>query len=518
MARRRKNLFSSGSGRGRRDYRNASIGPDMGGYDAKGNTRRARSVKKGRHVIPASRDTQRERGTWQAYRPGEIGYVRPKTTSAETAVDHSRRRQRGERLLRPRRTLSARTILLAVLAVAAVIAFAAGVASCVFNGSVNNRMTLRDDALSEVLVVPTEADAAYYLLLAGNSHVSTFPDTREDVQETGDPDVLFLVRVDAAAPAATVISIPANLTCTLSDGTEGFISHEYSIGGYAGLVELVAEFAGVDISHFAIADADGFVQLVDALGGISMDVSEEVDDPEAGSIYIAAGDQTLDGAQALVLARAKNYSGGYETRAQNQMEELVALVAKASSGEGLGAQQSTLDAIAGTFQTDLAADGVSGLLASYAQMDAEDVYLARVPGYSQDAGGTLQFTVSSSAWASMMEKVGAGGDPNEKSEAVLSVKPADYTVTVLNGAGIDGVAGDAAEALQSAGYQVKDTGNTDQFAYNETLVVYKEEKNAAAAQAVADALGVGRAVEAGIYYDFDTDLEVVIGQDWKPAS
>ena len=72
--------------------------------------------------------------------------------------------------------------------------------------------------------------------------------------------------------------------------------------------------------------------------------------------------------------------------------------------------------------------------------------------------------------------------------------------------------------LENAGYKVKETGNTDQFAYNETLVVYKDDKNAVAAEAVADTLGLGRPVEAGIYYEFNTDLMVIVGQDWRPRS
>ena len=144
--------------------------------------------------------------------------------------------------------------------------------------------------------------------------------------------------------------------------------------------------------------------------------------------------------------------------------------------------------------------------------------MAQVPGYSGYEGGELQYSLAPNAWKNMMEKVNGGGDPNEKSEAVQSVDPSKYTLTVKNGAGVAGMATEAAEVLEGLGYTVKETGNTDQFAYNETLVVYKDEKNAAAAEAVADGLGLGRPVEAGIYYDFNTDLMVIVGQDWKPRN
>ena len=478
----------------------------MGGYDAKGNTHTARSVKKTKPAHAANA----EQGSRRTYRPGEIGYVRPQTASGETVADYSRRRQRKARSMRKAPDISIRSIaMLIVLGIVAIIV-AASVASCVFQGSVNSRMTLQDAALSEALATPENAQDPYYMLFEGS-----FGETADD---QGESDVLMLVRVDAQAAQATVVSIPSNLIWTLSDGSNGFIGHEKALSGDAGLVKTVANFAGVDIAHYATADADDFVRLVDALGGIEVELPEEVDDPEAGSLYIPAGKQTLNGEQALVVCRAKNYLGSYEMQAQNQMKVLVAIAKKAASGEGLGAQQSTLDTIAGTFQTDLSTNDVIALLKAFAGVAPEDVQMARVPGYSGYEGGELQFSVAPNGWKSMMEKVDAGGDPNEKSEAVQSVDPSKYTLTVKNGAGVAGAANEAAEILESAGYTVKETGNTDQFVYNETLVVYKDEKNAAAAEAVADALGVGRPVDAGIYYEFNTDLQVIVGQDWKPRS
>ena len=483
-------MFSSGSRRRkRRDYRDASIGPNMGGYDAKGNRHTERSVKKTR---PAHAATTPDPGSRRTYTPGEIGHVLPDTSTRETQAAYSRRAQQRAKKLRQPTNIPVRTIgMIAIVAVLA-IAIAAWVASCVFQNSVNSRMDLQDPAVSEALVAPENAQDPYYLLLTGYFG-------KESQAETG-PDVLMLVRVDAAAGKAVVISIPSNLIWSLSDGSNDFIGKEALLSGDAGLVRAVSGFAGVDIAHFAKADADGFVALVDALGGIEVELPEEVDDPEAGSIYIPAGKQTLSGEQALVVCRAKNYLTSYEMRAQNQMKVLV------------------VDAIAGTFRTDISTGNALDLLRAFASASPETVSMARVPGYSGFEGGELQFSVAPNGWKTMMEKVDSGGDPNEKSEALQSVDPSKYTLTVRNGSGVAGAATEATEVLENAGYKVKETGNTDQFAYNETLVVYKDDKNAVAAEAVADTLGLGRPVEAGIYYEFSTDLMVIVGQDWRPRS
>lgn len=507
MARRDDNLFSSGRRRKKRhDYRNASIGPNMGGFDAKGNTHTSRSVKKTQPAHSTSQVTPQRRS--RTYKPGEIGYVDPATRSGESAASYARRRERNRRKMRMPSNIPFRGIALIVLALAAAIGVALGVASCVFQGSVNSRLALHDPAVAEALVAPESTDMPTYTLVSGSFHDPGQPDD--------GPDVLMLVRLEPQGSNATVISIPSNLMWTLTDGTDNFIGREATIGGDAGLIRVVSDFAGVDIAHFAKVDAEGFVALVDAMGGIELELTEEVDDPDAGDIYLPAGYQTLDGAQALTFCRAKNYLGSYETRSYNQMRVLLAMVQKASSATGLGATQSTIDTIAGHFQTDLPIHELSSLLERFSGVQESDVMMARVPGYTSYEAGEIRFSVAPNAWRTMMEKVQAGADPNEKSEAVLAVNPADYRLTVKNGSGVGGAANQVTEVLQAAGWRVEETGNTDQFAYGETLVVYKDEGQIAAAEAIADTLGVGRPVEAGIYYSFETDLEVIVGQDWKP--
>ena len=87
----------------------------------------------------------------------------------------------------------------------------------------------------------------------------------------------------------------------------------------------VADFAGVNVAHYVKTDAESIVRLVDALGGVEVNVAEEVDDPNAGDAYLPAGTQTLDGAQALTFLRASNFSNGLEVQAANQRELLTAL-------------------------------------------------------------------------------------------------------------------------------------------------------------------------------------------------
>ncbi len=88
------------------------------------------------------------------------------------------------------------------------------------------------------------------------------------------------------------------------------------------------------------------------------------------------------------------------------------------------------------------------------------------------------------------------------------------TVTVRNGAGIEGVASDAAAALTGSGFAVGEVGNADQFVYDETLVVYSGE-DSSAADLVVSKLDRGRVVQSRGMYSFSTDVLVVVGKDWR---
>ena len=207
----------------------------------------------------------------------------------------------------------------AVIAVAVVAVVAGGVGLATFFGSVDGKMGLGDSDAKAALTAPKEG--AWYALLAADLGAATA------TQEQEGPDALVLARVDASSRAVALVSIPANLQVTLKDGKVHPL-REAAAQGDAALVSAVAGFAGVDIAHYAKADAAGIASLVDHLGGVEVDVTQEVDDPAAGDTYLAPGVQTLDGNAAVTFLRARNFANGIDDQAQNQRAFLASLAAR----------------------------------------------------------------------------------------------------------------------------------------------------------------------------------------------
>ena len=324
------------------------------------------------------------------------------------------------------------------------------------------------------------------------------------------------MRTDSSGKNACIISIPADVQVSLKDGKYYPIREASVRESDASLVSAIANFADVKISHVVKIDAAGLVQLVDTLGGVDVDLSEEVDDPNAGSVYLPAGSQTLTGEGALTLARATNFASPRQTQAENQRKLLEAVSLRMVSG-GKSSLVGLLDQLQGAFGTDMGSSDALSLAESLKGMSADSVTGALVPGYVTQSDGQDVFAVSNSSWTEMMDRVDSGQEPAEQTQAATT-DPGSFTITLKNGGGITGAAASMESTLTSKGFKVSETGNTDTSVYSETLVIYNSSDAQPAAQTVLDAMGVGRLVQNTGAYSFGTDVLVILGKDWKPSS
>lgn len=440
---------------------------------------------------------------------GVVDTLLPSTATRETSSDYSRRVGRRDIAQELQRKARVRRIAAAVIAVAVVAVVAGGVGLATFFGSVDGKMGLGDSDVKAALTAPKEG--AWYALLAADLGAATA------TQEQEGPDALVLARVDASSRAVTLVSIPANLQVTLKDG-KVYPLREAAVQGDAALVSAVAGFAGVDIAHYAKTDAAGIASLVDHLGGIEVDVAQEVDDPAAGDVYLAPGVQTLDGNAAVTFLRARNFSNGIDDQARNQREFLASLAARMLEDGGALAFATQLDAVGGSFHTDVAAVDALKLAGALGGIDAASVQGALVPGYEATRDGATRYVASSDAWAGMMELVDAGQPPVVDEGAYAQVDRGSFKLEVRNGAGITGGAAQVGEILAADGFSVAGTGNADSSEFPETLVVYDGEEHKEQAEEVVRALGTGRAIVGAGYYEYETDVLVIIGRDWKPVA
>ncbi len=475
---------------------------------------------------------------------GYIDTITPDTSSGEDEYEHLRRTRSRAFSEEIQHRMRVRRTVIIIVGCIAVLAIAIGVGVAVFFGSLNGKLAL-EDSDAESALVAVEDDEPFYTLIAADLD-------QGDLPELGaGPDALMLVRIDPATRYVAVVSIPANTRVELSDG-EMHELRDAANQGDAALINSVASLLQVDISHYVKTDADGIESLISDFNDIEIDVKEEVDDPTAGSEYLPSGTWVLSGSQVLTLLRASNFAGGIATQAENQREVATAVSLRLLEGSSFDFLF-TLDSVGGTFRTDASQVGASSLADAMRGIDAGSIHGVLLPGSqvveqtdvadATDAADTADetdtadtpdatdefkgeeteveqttyYVISESSWSDMLAAIEAEQDLTVQAQA-SEIAPDSFTITVLNGSGVTGGAAQLAETLENLGFKVTETGNTESYVYTETLVIYHDESGEPEAQTVIDALGAGRGVNGGDYYSFDTDILVILGDDWKPIT
>ena len=463
-----------------------------------------RSATSGRPTLKPARVSRR-------HIDGEVETLIPNTRSGESRSAHRHRRTQRNYVDAVRVRERKRRFGFGLIIALVVIAIAVGAGFLAFRGSVGSEMALRDSDAANALV-PVRSDEPYYALITAELGAVAQP-----LEHVG-PDVMLLARVDRQNRTFSFVVIPPGLQVATESGAKRVA--DLSQKGDAALISAVSGFAKVDISHYVKVDKGGLEGIVDALGGIDVNIDQIIDDPHAGDVYLPTGNYTLNGSSALTYLRADNLRLGATDQLQHQSDFAALLFEKLFSGEGNFATR--IESIDEYFQTDMSLSDVEALQAMVKDIKAGSINHMVLPGYLTEVTGVTNtgdalYIAKAEDMAAIIASLEQGSQPvTPSSSDVTPADPASFTIEVQNGTNITGAAGVTTEMLTSAGFNVTKTGNAEQPVYDETLIVYSGSEGPSRAKAVIDALGVGRAVSGDIYYSFDTDILVIVGADFKP--
>jgi len=146
-------------------------------------------------------------------------------------------------------------------------------------------------------------------------------------------DTMILATVDPSQPYVGMLSIPRDLYIVLPSGQNGRINtahffaeaEEPGTGPEAAMQTVRSNF-GVTVNRFVRLDFAGFVKIVDAMGGVTIDVPAPVSDnayptEDGGTQFISfeAGPQHMDGQRALIYARTRHSSSDFERAKRQQL-------------------------------------------------------------------------------------------------------------------------------------------------------------------------------------------------------
>lgn len=140
---------------------------------------------------------------------------------------------------------------------------------------------------------------------------------------TGRTDTIMVINVDPEQGKLNLLSIPRD-TRVLLKGSPERINAAYVYGGVDMVKETVEDLLDIEIDHHVIIRFQGFIEVVDLLGGVEVNVPERMYHKNEG-IDLQPGLQVLDGKDALGFARYRYTKNGDLDRARHQQEILEAL-------------------------------------------------------------------------------------------------------------------------------------------------------------------------------------------------
>ena len=174
-------------------------------------------------------------------------------------------------------------------------------------------------------------------------------------------DTLILITFNPKTLNATMISIPRDsyvpIACW-SDKAENKITHAAGYGTDC-MMQTIEDYFGVNIDYYAKINFKGLVKLVNAVGGVEVNVDADQtlctdDSSRGGQVCIKPGLQTLNGEQALVYARnRKQLANGDFGRGLHQQEIVMALIDKIKDIDKVSTFTKILDTISNSMDTNL---------------------------------------------------------------------------------------------------------------------------------------------------------------------
>lgn len=184
-------------------------------------------------------------------------------------------------------------------------------------------------------------------------------------EEASRTDAMLVATFNPKERDVQLLSIPRDSYVYIPEvGREDKITHAYAFGGVKAAVEAVEGTLDIPIHYYMEMNFDGFIGVVDALGGIDVEVPYErieKDEKDANAIHLMPGEQTLDGRHALALARTRKLDSDVE-RGKRQQMIIQAMLDKASSIQSIGKYGAIIDEVGHNMKTNMTLNEMFGLL------------------------------------------------------------------------------------------------------------------------------------------------------------
>ncbi|HEX9033464.1 MAG TPA: LCP family protein [Streptosporangiaceae bacterium] len=339
-------------------------------------------------------------------------------------------------------------------------------------------------------------------------------------------DTVMVVHVSPGRSRLTVVSFPRDsvvpiLSCPAEPGFGGQtaqsgieqLNSTFAFGGPNCLLKTLEQETGIRLNDFIQLNFTGFISVIDAIHGVTVCVPYAIHKSYWDKLSLTAGSHVLNGYQALEYWRLREGIGQQSDLQRIQRDQLlmVSLVQKILKSHVLNSLSKTwgiisdiVKARALTTDTGLTPSTILHIATSLSGVSRKSIQFIRVPviTYAANPNWVQWDPTQSPALFAAIEhdaklpkisktkksKKGAKGSKGQPPKLLSASK---VNVQVLNGSGVNGIAGQTATALTGRGFHVLGTGGATtstgapDYTYTKSVVQYSSAADKAAALTVA---------------------------------
>ncbi|MBI4744280.1 MAG: LCP family protein [Actinobacteria bacterium] len=298
-------------------------------------------------------------------------------------------------------------------------------------------------------------------------------------EESARADTMIIVRINPVTKRIQMISIPRDTRVKIPGKKDYYdkINAANALGGPELAIRTIEDFTGLSIHHYAEIHFWGFRRLVDALGGIKINVEKPLVWKEK-RFGISAGYQLMDGDRALNYVRFRHDSQGDFVRKKKKQKFFYALIDESWQIKSIFKLPTLVNIVADNIQTDMTTREMFGLANMFKSVNRKDIEMITFPGTPKSINGVSYVIPDEEKISQILFLVKRGlsvnktdGKDIETSKTKIMNK--DIKVIILNGSGKTGAARDAGNMLALDGFNVLNTGNAGSSDYKKTVVRYR---------------------------------------------
>ncbi len=370
--------------------------------------------------------------------------------------------------------------------------------------------------------------------------------------EAGQPtrtDTMILLTIDPVGKTMGMLSIPRDLWVPipgLDKALEERINaahffgdlYKYPGGGTVLAKKTVQYNLGVPVHYYVRVDFKAFEKIVDALGGVTINVETAIRDTEYPdgnygiiSIYIPAGVQHMDGETALRFVRTRHADSDFG-RTRRQLQFLMAMRDQALKLNILPKAPSLISQFRDSIKTDMSANEILSMARLASQIESDKIISRSIdetmitPWVTPQGGEVLipkrdeikkvvaeVFGTTTAAPTTQPQPAAPTPVPTATTSSQLRAVLAQENarIEVLNGTNTKGLAGRTQVYLNNLGYNVVTIGDAGRYDYSETVILYYAQRPNSLANLVKTFSVRPDNIRAAPSARLDADIRVILG-------